>query len=350
MTKFQPTTSETEAKDNNRIQFYVSLPDGYTFTPSHIYMKASKFATNGGSFDVSWYANGSSTKIGTNLNPQRASSSGVYSDPAYSEYNFNLQNYESVTGLFGVKINVYNITNQRQYGFKDIEINGVVSGTETSKKVNITLKETATKFFPFKNGNTTVLKTTDIPINNASVTLERTLSNEYWNSFCVPFDISVEQINSIFGGGEVLEFASGSRSWFENVIISVTEEEKSGSDAGFSFDGHFSRYNMATDKTEFFLSTDGKLYYPNANQNHLLGMRATFTVPPVAARQGVIRMMIEEDMVSEDAGLVDGLQSIDGGYMMDQPVYNLHGQKVGSTRSELYKGVYIVNGRKVIIK
>ena len=79
-------------------------------------------------------------------------------------------------------------------------------------------------------------------------------------------------------------------------------------------------------------------------------MRATFTVPPVAARQGVIRMMIEEDMVSEDAGLVDGLQSIDGGYMMDQPVYNLHGQKVGSTRSELYKGVYIVNGRKVIIK
>lgn len=378
MTKFTPTTYETEANDNNRIQFYVSLPDGYTFTPSHIYLKASKFATNGGSFDVSWYANGSSTKIGTNINPQRASSNSVYNDPAYSEYNFNLQNYESVTGLFGVKINVYNINNQRQYGFKDIEINGVISGTETNNKVNITLKETATIFLPFKKGNTTVLKTTDIPINNASVTLERTLSNEYWNSFCVPFDISVEQINSIFGGGEVLEFASGSRSsvtfktvttgiragvpclfkpintvinpWFENVIISVTEEEKSSSDAGFSFDGHFSRYDMATDKTEFFLSTDGKLYYPNANQNHLLGMRATFTVPPVAARQGVIRMMIEEDMVSEDAGLVDGLQSIDGGYMMDQPVYNLNGQKVGSTRSELYKGVYIVNGRKVIIR
>lgn len=378
MTKFTPTTYETEANDNNRIQFYVSLPDGYTFTPSHIYLKASKFATNGGSFDVSWYANGSSTKIGTNINPQRASSNSVYNDPAYSEYNFNLQNYESVTGLFGVKINVYNINNQRQYGFKDIEINGVISGTETNNKVNITLKETATIFLPFKKGNTTVLKTTDIPINNASVTLERTLSNEYWNSFCVPFDISVEQINSIFGGGEVLEFASGSRSsvtfktvttgiragvpclfkpvntvynpWFENVIISVTEEEKSSSDAGFSFDGHFSRYDMATDKTEFFLSTDGKLYYPNANQNHLLGMRATFTVPLMAARQGVIRMMIEEDMVSEDAGLVDGLQSIDGGYMMDQPVYNLHGQKVGSTRSELYKGVYIVNGKKVIIR
>lgn len=378
MTKFNTSaTKETEAKDNNRIQFYVSLADGYTFTPTSISVTASKFGTNGGCFDISWYANSSSTKIAEGLMPARAATGGQYHDPAYTTYNYGIDGNQNLTGLFGIKLNFYNVIS-KEYGFKDIIINGLVSGTETNSQINITLKETATKFLPFKNGDVTVFKTTDIPINKASVTLERTLSKDYWNSFCVPFDISVEQINSIFGGGEVLEFSNGNRSsvtfktvtdgikagrpclfkpvntvynpWFENVIISVTEEEKSSSDAGFSFDGHFSRYDMATDKTEFFLSTDGKLYYPNANQNHLLGMRATFTVPPVAARQGVIRMMIEEDMVSEDAGLVDGLQSIDGGYMMNQPVYNLHGQKVGSTRSELYKGVYIVNGRKVIIK
>ena len=246
-----------------------------------------------------------------------------------------------------------------------------------TSNVNITLKETATAHFPYKKGAEALFTAQSLPIKDANVTLQRTLSNSFWNSFCVPFDISQEQIDEIFGGGEVLEFESATRStvkfktvegiragvpclfkpansveipMFSHVDITEAVEEKSSSDAGFSFDGHFSRYDMATDKTEFFLSTDGKLYYPNANQNHLLGMRATFTVPPVAARQGVIRMMIEEDMVSEDAGLVDGLQSIDGGYMMNQPVYNLNGQKVGSTRSELYKGVYIVNGRKVIIK
>jgi hypothetical protein len=36
--------------------------------------------------------------------------------------------------------------------------------------------------------------------------------------------------------------------------------------------------------------------------------------------------------------------------MISQPVFNLNGQKVGTTRSKLEKGVYIMNGRKIIIQ
>ena len=216
-----------------------------------------------------------------------------------------------------------------------------------------------------------------LPINYANVTLKRTLSNSFWNSFCVPFDISPEQINEIFGGGEVLEFSNATRSSvtfktvttgiragvpclfkptnsvpnpdFSQVNITAAEEEIV-EENGFRFEGHFARYDMATDQSEYFLSTDGKLYYPNPNQNHLLGMRATFTIPPTIARQGMVRMIIDEDMVSEGLDVVDGLQSVDGGFMVSQPVFNLNGQKVGMTNSKLDRGVYIVNGKKVIIQ
>ncbi|MBQ5578452.1 MAG: hypothetical protein IIT40_06350, partial [Prevotella sp.] len=104
------------------------------------------------------------------------------------------------------------------------------------------------------------------------------------------------------------------------------------------------------DKSEYFLSTDGKLYYPNQGQNHLLGMRATFTFPSSVSPQNMKMLIIDEEMVSEGLDVVDGLQSVDGGFMVSQPVFNLNGQKVGMTNSKLDKGVYIVNGKKVIIQ
>jgi len=372
-TRFGSNSSmSNSAAENNAVTFYVTLQDGYTFKPSYISVTATRFGTDGGNIDISWNDNGSSTSLIKNQRPNRDNAT-----PNYSSYAYNSFNNKSYSGTFGIKVNIYSLGSSKYIGLKDIIINGTISGTKVTNQTNIVLKETANDHFPYKKGKTTVFTDESLPINNANVTLQRTLSNSFWNSFCVPFDISQEQINEVFGGGEVLEFSNATRSSvtfktvttgiragepclfkpinsvtnpdFSQVNITASEEEIV-EENGFRFEGHFARYDMATDQSEYFLSTDGKLYYPNANQNHLLGMRATFTVPPVAARQGVIRMMIEEDMVSEDAGLVDGLQSIDGGYMMDQPVYNLHGQKVGSTRSELYKGVYIVNGRKVIIK
>ncbi|MBQ2359427.1 MAG: hypothetical protein II398_00840, partial [Prevotella sp.] len=126
MTKFLLTSNESNANDNNRIQFYVSLEEGYTFTPTSISVTASKYGTDGGKFDISWYSNGFSIKdnkyIG--LQPARAASGGVYNDPASTTYTWYLSDQESVTGLFGVKLNVYGNISNKQYWFKDIIING----------------------------------------------------------------------------------------------------------------------------------------------------------------------------------------------------------------------------------
>lgn len=360
------------AAENNAVTFYVTLQDGYTFKPSQISVTATRFGTDGGNIDISWNDNGSSTALITKQIPNRDNATINYSTYAYNSFN-----NQSYSGTFGIKVNIYSLGSSKYIGLKDIIINGTISGTKTTNQTKIILKETANDHFPYKKGKTTVFTDESLPINYANVTLQRTLSNSFWNSFCVPFNISQEQINEIFGGGEVLEFSNATRSsvTFKTVttgiragvpclfkpINSVTNpdfsqvnitapEEEIVEENGFRFEGHFARYDMATDQSEYFLSTDGKLYYPNPNQNHLLGMRATFTIPPMIARQGIIRMIIDEDMVSEGLDVVDGLQSVDGGFMLSQPVYNLNGQKVGMTNSKLDKGVYIVNGKKVIIQ
>ena len=108
---------------------------------------------------------------------------------------------------------------------------------------------------------------------------------------------------------------------------------------------------MKTDQTEYFLNTRGTLNYPaNDSQNHLKGLRATFTIPKTSsASLASLRVFFDEKMVSEGLDLVDGVDAIRG-LTNIATVYNLNGQVVGTTKDNLAKGVYIVDGKKMVIR
>ena len=247
-----------------------------------------------------------------------------------------------------------------------------------SGSISITLKETATVFLPFKNGSKTVFTTDDLPIKNANVTLERTLSSEYWNTLCLPFNVSPQQIEEVFGPDtKVSQFNNAVNNtinfspvdmisagipcvilptntvvnpMFENVTI-TSSSPGSTYQSSYHYDGHYVCYDMKTDQTEYFLNTRGTLNYPaNDSQNHLKGLRATFTLPaPSLSSLMSFRVFFDEDMVSEGLDIVDGIDAISG-LTNIFPVYNLNGQLVGTTKDSLTKGIYIVNGKKTIIK
>ncbi len=247
-----------------------------------------------------------------------------------------------------------------------------------SGSISITLKETATVFLPFKNGSKTVFTSGDLPIRSANVTLERTLSSEYWNTLCLPFDVSGEQIAEVFGEDtKVSEFSSAEnktinfssveniragvpcvikpRNTVENPVFEgvnlTSSSPMSTSNGSYHYVGHYVCYDMKTDQTEYFLNTRGTLNYPaNDSQNHLKGLRATFTLPaPSLSSLMSFRVFFDEDMVSEGLDIVDGIDAISG-LTNIFPVYNLNGQLVGTTKDSLTKGIYIVNGKKTIIK
>ena len=204
--------------------------------------------------------------------------------------------------------------------------------------------------------------TTDIA--NATVRLKRTLSKDYWNTFVVPFDIaSMDATIQEYTGvdGHVMHFAQTTsieagtpylvkptsdditNPTYSDVTLKA-QAAKSITYGDYKFVATYGPKNLATDKTELFLTTDGKLNYPQTNaQATLKGMRAYIQVPANAGAT----LFID--------GEATGIQSIDNGQLtMDNSVYDLQGRKVNSQlsiiNSQLKKGLYIVNGKKVIIQ
>ena len=73
------------------------------------------------------------------------------------------------------------------------------------------------------------------------------------------------------------------------------------------------------------------------------GMRAYFEVPSSTNPQS---------LVAKIDGVVSSLSEIDGGeaVVADSRVYNLNGQCVGTSLSQLKRGIYIQNGKKVVVR
>ena len=216
----------------------------------------------------------------------------------------------------------------------------------------------------------------DVVKNNAgmtvNVTLKRTISDKYLNPFCVPFDMTADQITAVFGEGSVVSaFTSvtGKVMNFEKVttiaagkpyIVQATKASteisldkvemkpepernvvKESSELSMSFNGIVSPYTFKkNDGTELFLDKNGNLRYPSTVGSQMKGMRAYFEVLDGTSNEAKVN-------------IGDGLSSIDklmNGEAMTGKVYNLNGQYVGNTLDGLAKGLYIMNGKKYVVK
>lgn len=190
-------------------------------------------------------------------------------------------------------------------------------------------------------------------ISGTTVRLVRTLNSSYWNTFAVPFDITTMdgQIREFdHMDGNTMKFADAAsieagkpylvkptanieNPVYENVTLSATEAQEV-TDGGFSFVATYSPVNLKTDKTEQFLKTDGQLYYPTNKSNQMKGMRAFFRVPQGASAHVAID------------GEETGIGSVRCDFVStDEAIYDLQGRKVNG---QLKKGIYIMNGKKVV--
>ncbi|MDD6977007.1 MAG: hypothetical protein PUI72_01590 [Prevotellaceae bacterium] len=211
-------------------------------------------------------------------------------------------------------------------------------------------------------------------VTDAKVAIERTLSNEYWNTLCLPFSLDEDQIKATFGEstiitefddvnaeGTVMTFKEATRieaskpylfkpantvvnPVFEGVAITSADAKKvtATTNGNYKFVGTYNKAEMATDQSEVFITTSGKLSYPAAGTNTIKGMRA-FIQLPTTANAKAFNLNIGGEATSID--------TIDGGLLNgNATIYNLNGQKMSSDISGLAKGLYIVNGKKMIVK
>lgn len=242
----------------------------------------------------------------------------------------------------------------------------IIVTVEVPKAKNYTLDETKTD---------NVIETYE----NANVTLQRTLSKDYWNTFCVPFALDAEQVTQYFGEGTQLRTYEGNcnnnivyfatvdnieagkpyimkpgntvvqNPTFEGVSMVATGLDKNGNpqavgDAStVQMKGIYNKILLNTDKTELFLGDNDLFYYPidDIDARTIGGLRAYFIVS-----QGTDIKKLRANL----DGTPTSLDTIFDTEESNAPVYNLQGQCVGNSLRALKSGIYIQNGKKVVVK
>ena len=194
-------------------------------------------------------------------------------------------------------------------------------------------------------------------VEHATVRLKRTLSKDYWNTFVVPFDISSfdgEIREYSHRDGKTMQFTKTDemRAGIPYLVkpneditdpvyndVTLTSMHASFVNKGgdYYFKGTYDPYDLSTNKRHMFITTSGQLAYPqDADHRQLKGMRAYIemlegTPAPSMAIEGEATGIAE--VRSKTADVRDN-------------VYDLQGRKVLHPG----KGLYIVNGKKVIIQ
>ena len=241
----------------------------------------------------------------------------------------------------------------------------IIVTVEVPKAKNYTLDETKTD---------NVIETYE----NANVTLQRTLEASHWNSFCVPFALDKDQVTQYFGEGTQLRTYEGrcennivyfatvdnieagkpyimkpgnavvKNPTFEGVSMVATGLDDNGNpqavgDAStVQMKGIYNHVTLVQDKTNIYIGAGNKFYYPaDAEACQMNGLRAYFIVP-----EGTDIKKLRANL----DGATTSLGEIFDTEESNTPVYNLQGQCVGNSLSTLKNGIYVQNGKKVVVK
>lgn len=270
-----------------------------------------------------------------------------YSEQKYSKQFFSLSNIQVGSGE-------NNQNSRAKYNYISIATKDYQTATVTSSN---TLDEVAVNTFNAQN--------------DVDVQLKRTLSPEYWNTFCVPFTISEDVIAEKFGAGtqvctfgsmngNVMNFAHSTNieagkpyivkptkevvnPSFTGVNIEAVAAKQVGAN-GYFMQGIYSvKTDLTTDGTNLFLGDGNKFYKPSGTTTaKMKGMRAYFIVPQ-GTNLAALRANIDGATTAIDELTTVVEQPI------DNRIYNLQGQFVGTSFEGLH-GVYVQNGKKVLVK
>ena len=236
-------------------------------------------------------------------------------------------------------------------GIKKIEVYGYATPT-------VTLSEAT--------DNSTTLTTYDGQV--ANVTLTRTLQTGGWNTFCVPFstatptgwtvkELTASDFNSSTGAlsltfGNAASIVAGTpylvkvtsnvvNPTFDGVTISKTAVPFTSTNVDFIPTLGLTEITGDDANDILFLGSGNTLLHPTALPANMKGFRAYFQLKGDAALARSFSMDFGD-------GETTGIITIENGQSAtDKAIYDLQGRRVNGTAQ---KGVYVVNGRKVIIK
>ena len=213
-----------------------------------------------------------------------------------------------------------------------------------------------------------------------TVTLDRYLYSG-WNTFCVPFALTQTQLEEAYGSGAVAKYLSDVTTGAEGATLHFTPENGGGIEANkayllyltadvmeaktfsgvtlepagkctttvtaadggdYTFQGILVPTTLATNDTQYFLNSAGTAFVlPRADSSPMKATRAYIIVPtPAGSAQG-------RQYNFDFNGTTTAIDNVTTSGMEDGAWYTISGIRVNRPTA---KGVYIHNGRKVIVK
>ena len=216
------------------------------------------------------------------------------------------------------------------------------------------------------------------PLADQTVTLDRYLYSG-WNTFCVPFALTQAQLEEAYGSGAVAKYLSDVTTGAEGVTLHFTPEAEGGIEANkayllyltddveeaktfsgvtlepagactttvsasngdYTFQGILKPTTLTTDDTQYFLNSAGTNFVlPSNSTSAMKATRAYITVPVSGSAQG-------RQYSFDFNGTTTGIDNVNISGLEDGAWYTISGMRVNRPAA---KGVYIHNGRKVIVK
>lgn len=196
------------------------------------------------------------------------------------------------------------------------------------------------------------------------------VADDTWYTICLPFNVAQEQLVEVFGGkvelrtfdhmkGTVMYFkpvydlAAGvpylikpnknlDNLLFENVKIDMAAQPnlRVGAD-GYFMQGTYQATVLNPDGTNLFLGDNNTFFRPSENDHRMKGTRVYFIIP---------RKAVGKVLSYDTETIVDGIVDVEvNSQSNSQKVYNINGVYVGDNLRNLTPGVYIVDGKKVVV-
>ena len=224
------------------------------------------------------------------------------------------------------------------------------------------------KLYYMGSGNTpspvVVISDTDInaptSADHANVQLTRTLKGGQWNGFSTPFsftlagspleDADVKELNAV--NDNVLSFKDATEivagvpyivkplgddivnPLFHDVNLTNPEETVYG-DGDYKFAAHLYYTSLPTDGSVAYISTTDSSI-KKLTSGSIKGLRSYFQIPTFSVARA---------LVLEFNGEVSAIMDIEGN-IIEGRIHNVAGQQIQQVR----KGVYVMNGKKVVVK
>ena len=136
MTRFEPTDKLDTPDEASAVRFSFTPKPGFTFQPTKVALKVSRYGTDNGLVDVTWeVSDGRTMALATGVKPARNNKT-----PNVSKLSYDITDGTVTEGTQTLLLHLYSMQSTKQFGLADIVIEGILNGTEKDVPVLASFK------------------------------------------------------------------------------------------------------------------------------------------------------------------------------------------------------------------